>query len=320
MRVCSDNKNLYLDGESTSTSVTPTYNKSYCKTSYTSSIFDYTWQLENFSKTCKSMPVIHSAPFPEEALYRIKMKLDQIPDEPSENVTISFYMLAKIPFQGICEISTIHLYEKTSCITNTGLITNESLVYRTTAQAFLRCLSKEDTLMLNFTITVFHNVVNESMHITTPIIRITDTEKHKQVQKVEKMHTSTHNSSEIFVIIKNFITSGVFPPSFKFSDLLTIATQFDIKFLKATFEQNLINDINVHNAISYLTLAIKWESRNLEKFVLCFIKFHFEDFGKTRLHQLSKQNLEKVLRFNHEFKVKQQYLSLCPTDTVPSHE
>ncbi|KAH0948741.1 hypothetical protein HN011_000065 [Eciton burchellii] len=310
------------------------------------------------------MTTIHSAAFPETALLKIEMQLSHMSSEYKNDV-IKFYIHTEKPFRGVCDISANHLDKNELCTSIAGCMGNRSCLYETTIQALLQHVN-ENTLTLNFTFVIFHEMLNETMHIMSKSLNQTITKEKQNFldnsfsssQVIFKTNDNTYKVSkqllyatnscyftlvcktyeagkedeDITVIIDDmpdsfltmlmFIKTGTLPQSISYDDakmleLLILAYRYDVKDLKIICERYLIRNINLANVIKYLDIAIKFEAKVLEEYVMAFIKFHFKELIRIEeFQELSQSYLEKIMKSFQQFEMKKQHAPICTTDIL----
>jgi len=127
---------------------------------------------------------------------------------------------------------------------------------------------------------------------------------------------------DTFLTMLMFIKTGTLPESTNYDnakmlELLILAYRYDVKDLKVTCERYLIRNINLTNVIKYLDIAIKFEAKVLEEYVMAFIKFNFKNLIRIEeFQELSQSYLEKIMKSFQQFEVKKQHVPICTTDVL----
>jgi len=195
-----DSDEIYsLDYEMENLPITSLYSKTYCRTYHTANVFEYVWKLDHFDTLQRNVTIIHSTEFPEAGQYKLEMRVFHEPTEhfPTRNM-IKFYMLTERPFRGVCEMYIAYLGHRIPCLSKAGYIDDGSCLLEIKASTLLQYV-KEGTLTLTFTITVFRDIISESLHMR-PIAL--DTINTKNERKYDNLTSEEISLSSPFVIFQ----------------------------------------------------------------------------------------------------------------------
>lgn len=103
-------------------------------------------------------------PFPETAQYRIQMETSMVSSWWSS--LIKFYIVTEVPFNGICNVFVINKHNKLSLNSISGVISNMTLLYETSLEDLWNELDN-NTLTMNFMLEIFHDYLNDTVHINS---------------------------------------------------------------------------------------------------------------------------------------------------------
>lgn len=143
----------------------PSYNKSYSRTWFQSSVVEYTWDIDRAITLFKIVKVLFSEAFPETALYRIKLNID-IDTSQILNSKLRFYLLTETEFMGICDCFVYSAdFNQIPCKSTTGLISNMTLLYETTLESLGRDSFIRDRIVMYFKFEILHRFFTQSIHM-----------------------------------------------------------------------------------------------------------------------------------------------------------
>ncbi|XP_072766068.1 uncharacterized protein [Anoplolepis gracilipes] len=142
------------------------YNKSYSRTWFSSSIVEYTWEIDRAITLFKITKEFFSTMFPETGLYRIKLTIDTDTSEILKSI-LKFYLLTETEFIGVCDVCVINptSFHKILCQSTSGLITNMTLLYETTLELLEKYLFVKNSLTLYFEFEILNQFFTRSIHM-----------------------------------------------------------------------------------------------------------------------------------------------------------
>lgn len=146
----------------------PSYVKSCSHTRFETTIFDYTWKIEQFKRFSESVDTLESPSFPENHRYKIKMNI--LRKDNSLN-TIQFYIRTDTEFTGLCATTINHPPDR--CLSSnisSGRISDMTLLIEFSQYNYQ--FDYEATFVIHCKIEIFHKLINNTIHmnLTPPSI------------------------------------------------------------------------------------------------------------------------------------------------------